>query len=135
MSVTLNPGRQEVIAAKIAVGYADIDSDTAGAEPVIQVPAGAIVVGGYVNVTEAFDSTTSDALDVGDGDDDDRYSATPIDLQSTGVTALDVTGYKYTTQDTIDVEWTAGATGTATAGAFEIVVQYIVDGRAAFSQG
>ena len=135
MAITKNAGRQEVIAAKVTLTYATLSSDAAVAEGVIQVPEGAIVVGGFINVKTAFDSTTSDALDIGDGGDDDRYTATPIDLQSTGVTALDITGYQYTAEDNIDVEWTTGSTGTATAGEAEIVVQYIVNGRAAFSEG
>ena len=135
MAISLKAGRQEVIAAKISVSYSDITDDAGASEAVVQVPPNAIVVGGYVNVTTAFDSTTSDVVDLGDGGDADRYSATPIDLQTAGVTALDITGYTYTTEDTIDIQWTAGATGTATAGAFDVVVEYIVDGRAAFSQG
>ena len=135
MAITKNPGRQEVIAANVTVTYDTLASDTAVAEAVIEVPAGAIVVGGFINVKTAFDSTTSDVLDIGDSVDDDEYTATPVNLQSVGVTALDVTGYKYTTVDNIAVEWTAGSTGTATAGEAEIVVQYIVDGRAAFPQG
>lgn len=135
MAITKSPGRQEIVAARKVVAYSDPADDTGASEALIEVPAGAIVIGGYVYVSTAFDSTTSDALDIGDGDDVDRYTATPIDLQSTGVTALDVTGYKYTAQDNIDIQWTAGSTGTATAGQFEVVVEYIVEGRAAFSQG
>lgn len=135
MAIVLNSGRQEVIAAKLSVNYADMSSDVAVAEAVVDVPANAIVVGGYVVVQTVFNSTTSDVLDVGDGDNDDRYSATPIDLTTLGYNALDVTGYKYSVSDLIDVEWTAGTTSTATTGDFDIVVEYIVDGRAAFSQG
>ena len=135
MAITLDPNRQEVISAQVTITYATLTSDIAAAEGVIQVPEGARVVGGHINVTEVFDSTTSDALDIGDGGDDDRYTATPIDLQAAGATALDVTGYTYTAQDNIDVEWTAGSTGTATQGIAVITVLYVVDGRAAFSEG
>lgn len=135
MAITKDVNRQEVIAAKVTLTFATLASDAAVAEGIIQVPEGAIVVGGYINVKTAFDSTTSDVIDIGDGADDDRYTATPVDLTSLGVTALDVTGYQYTAQDNIDVEWTAGSTGTATAGEAEVVVQYIVAGRAAFSEG
>lgn len=135
MAITKNAGRQEVVAAKITLTYSTLAADDGTSEGVIQVPEGATVIGGFINVKTAFDSTTSDALDIGDGDDIDRYTATPIDLQSTGVTALDITGYQYTSQDDIDVQWTAGSTGTATAGEAEIVVQYVVDGRAAFPEG
>jgi len=135
MAITLVPGRQEVIAASVSITHDLLSSDIAVAEGVIQVPEGARVVGGHINVTEVFNSTTSDVIDIGDGGDDDRYSATPVDLTALGATALDVTGYTYTAEDNIDVEWTAGSTGTATTGEATITVLYIVDGRAAFSQG
>lgn len=135
MAVTKNVGRQEVIAARVVIGFADPTSDATASEGVIQVPEGAQVVGGYVSVTEVFNSTTSDVLDLGDGGDIDRYSATQVNLAALGVTALDITGFTYTAQDDIDMQWTAGATGTATTGSFEIVVQYIVTNRAAFSEG
>lgn len=135
MAITKNAGRQEVIAAKLTVTYADPANDDGTVEGAINVPAGAIVVGGYINVTTAFDSTTSDVVDVGDGVDPDRYTASPVNLQSTGRTALTLTGYEYPATDDIDIGWTAGATGTATAGSFDLVVEYIVSDRAAFSQG
>lgn len=135
MAISLNSGRQEVLAAHIQVKYDTLTSDAAAAEAIAQVPEGAIVVGGSVSVTEVFNSTTSDVLDVGDGGDDDRYTATPVDLTALGGTALDITGYQYTAQDNIDVEWTAGSTGTATQGTAMITILYIVDGRACISEG
>lgn len=135
MAITKNEGRQEVIAAKVTLTYDTLSSDVAVGEAIMQLPAGAIVVGGFVNVTTAFDSTTSDVLDIGDSVDDDEYTATPVNLQALGVTALTITGYKYTAQTDLLAEWTAGSTGTATAGSADVVVQYIVDGRAAFSEG
>jgi hypothetical protein len=135
MAITKDSGRQEVIAAEVTIKHDTLASDIAVAEGVIQVPEGARVVGGHINVTEVFNSTTSDVLDIGDGGDDDRYTATPIDLTALGATALDVTGYTYTAEDDIDVEWTAGSTGTATTGEATITVLYVVSGRAAFSEG
>lgn len=136
MSITKLAGRQEVISTSpVTLSFDTLSSDAAVAEAVIDLPANAIVVGGELIVDTAFDSTTSDVLDIGDGVDDDEYTSSQIDLQTAGRTALTLTGYKYTTPDTIDVEWTAGSTGTATAGSARLIVQYIVDGRAAFSQG
>ena len=132
MAITKDRGRQELIVMHKTISYSDPTSDAAAAEAVFDVPYGAVVVGGEVVVKTAFDSTTSDVLDLGDGDDDDRYTATPVDLQSTGRTALTLTGYTYTAADTIDLEWTAGSTGTATAGEVDIMVMYYVEGRAGF---
>lgn len=141
MAITKKAGRQEVIcSAPVTLTFDTLSSDAAVAEAVVDVPANAIVVGGTLMVDTVFNSTTSDVLDIGDGANDDRYSATPIDLTTAGAYALDTTGatgagYKYTTADTIDVEWTAGSTGTATTGSARLWVEYIVDGRAAFSEG
>ena len=95
----------------------------------VNVPANARVIGGGVAITEAFDSTSSDAIDVGDDGDDDRYSSTAVDGQALAWTALTITGYKYTAPNTIDLTWTSGG-GTPTAGAGYLVVMYVVDGRA-----
>ena len=135
MAITKKSGRQEVISAQIDLTFDTLSSDAAVAEAVIEVPAGAVVIGGFISVNTAFDSTTSDVLDICDSIDDDRYSATPIDLQTLGVTALDIAGYEYQTVNNIAVEWTAGSTGTATAGSATLYVQYVERNRAAFSQG
>ena len=92
MAITKFSGRQEVISAKVDFGFADLESGSF--EQAIDLPTGAIVVGGQLVVTEAFDSGTSDAADVGDADTGDRY-ADGVDLQSTGLTALTPTGFVY----------------------------------------
>jgi len=101
---------------------------TATVVPAIKIPAGARVIGGGILVTEVFDSTTSDSLDIGDGGDDDRYTSTIRNLQTLGYTALTITGYKYTQSDYIDLLWTSGG-GTPTTGAFTAIVEYVIDGR------
>jgi hypothetical protein len=135
MAITLDTNRQEVIAARVQVTYATLGNDVGTSEGIIQVPEGAKVVGGYINISEVFDSTTSDTIDIGDGVDPDEYTATIIDAQVAACTALTITGYTYTAQDNIDIQWTAGTTSTATQGIAEIVVLYIVEGRGAFNQG
>jgi hypothetical protein len=126
MAITLSPDRQTILVASKTVGYADLT--TATAVPAFDVPAGAIVVGGDVTVTEAWNSATDDTLDVGDGDDTDRYSSTIIDNDTTGRTALTLTGYKYTAADTVDLLWT-GTGAVPTAGSLRIHLWYIIEGR------
>lgn len=134
MPITKDCGRQTVLSAEVDFTFADI-TDDAAANPAIDIPAGAVVVGGELVVTTAFDSTTSDVADIGDGGDTDRYSATPVNLQAAGATALDVTGYRYTANDTIDIAWTPGTASTATAGAATLRIQYVMDGRANENHG
>ena len=71
-------GRQEVIAGRAVMKYDTLADDTGVVEAAVSVPAGATVVGGNVVVRTPFDSTTSDALAVGDADDPNRYTATPV---------------------------------------------------------
>lgn len=131
MAITKKPGRQEVIAARVT-GTFGTGNDVAvqGTYEAVEVPAGAIVVGGYVNISDATTATVD--VSIGDGGSATRY-VSAADGGATGITAFTLSDFKYTAQDTIDMTITTA--DPAAAGAFEIVVQYIVDGRAAFSQG
>jgi len=134
MTVKFDGRQEKVVAGPTTLTYANMADDTGTVEALFGVPAGATVCGGYIVVDTAFDSTTSDVLDIGDGVDPDRYTSTPINLQATGATALTIDGYEYPAGDAIDIGWTAGSTGTATAGSARVWVEYIVDKRVAFSQ-
>ena len=132
MAITAAQSTQYPVVASVSFTYADLTSGTV--EDLCQVPAGATVVGGEVIVDTAWDSGTSDTLDVGDGDDDDRYTSTIINLQATGRVALTLTGYKYTESDTIDATPTSVGTA-ATAGAARINIMYVVEDRGHEVQG
>lgn len=126
-SAERNHGRQYPLCVTQSFAYTDLTAGSAvGA---IKVPYGARVIGGFVKIDTAFDSTSTDTLKVGDGGDDDRYTASAINIHATGCTALTITGYKYTATDYIDLLWTSGG-GTPSAGAGSITLMYIIDGRA-----
>jgi hypothetical protein len=131
MAITKDPGRQEVICARVT-GTFGTGNDIAatGVYPAVDVPVGAIVVGGYIYISDA--TTTAVDVHVGDGGSDARYVAN-VDGAATGLTALVPTGYKYLEKDTIDIMIDT-ATPSA-AGAFELVVLYVKEKRVAFSQG
>lgn len=128
--ITKNDARQRVMSCFVDVGFADLASGVA--EEAIQLPANSVVVGGFVDVTEAFNSLTSDSLAIGDAGSVGEYAAA-IDLKAAGVTALTVTGK----ENPVITELLATVTsvGTPTAGAFRVVVNYIATNRADFSQG
>jgi hypothetical protein len=131
MSITKKVGRQEVIAAKVDFTFGTGANVSAVAVyPAIDLPEGAIVVGGYINISDATTAT----VDVNIGDDvlSTRY-ATAVDGAAVALTALVPTGYIYPVANTIDVAITVAA--AAAAGTAELVVLYIVDGRTEFSQG
>ncbi len=131
-SVDRNHGTQYPLVATQEFTVAQLASGEAvGA---IKLPYGARVIGGGVLITTAFNSTTSDKLDVGDGGDPDRYTSSEITISSTGYTALTISGYKYTQTDYVDLTWTgvgadAGA-ADADEGAGVLIVMYVIDGRA-----
>lgn len=94
----------------------------------IQVPAGAIVVDGWASVTEVFNSTSSDVLDIGDSGVGNRYK-NDVNLQALGLTKLVPTGYIYTVPTILLFNWVSGG-GTPTTGKVTVAVCYIVRGFA-----
>jgi len=80
----------------ISGGFSFDDFVTTVAIVFCTLPVGAVVTGGYVNVTTAWDITTS-LLDIGDSTDIDEYSSTAIDLEVVAATALTLTGFQTTT--------------------------------------
>ena len=137
MTITKKSGRQEVIAAVVAFAFGDVIDDTY--MPAVDVPAGAIVVGGHLAITTLFNSATDDKFSIGDKEGSaaatkDTYAALSADITAVGAVPIVVTGKKYTVPSTVGVVW--NGTGTApSAGAGRLTVLYVVDGRAAFSQG
>lgn len=137
MPITKLSGRQEVIAATADFTYADLVSGAYAAA--VDVPAGAIVVGGHLAITTIFNSATDDKFSIGDkvganAAVNTTYAALSADITAAGAVPIVATGKKYSAAGTVGIAWTG--TGTApTAGAGKLTVLYIVDGRAAFSQG
>lgn len=132
MSIKKNAGRQELISASLLINFND-PTAYGTAESAIDLPGGAILVGGDVTVLTAWNSATSATLKLGDTADDDRYTGTPIDLKTAGRTALTLTGYKHTVAEALKA-LLAQAGAAATAGQARISIQYYVLGRSAFTQ-
>ena len=130
-------GRQEVIAATADFTFADVASGTYAAA--VDVPAGAIVVGGHLAITTIFNSATTDQFSIGDKVGANAaatatYAAQSADITAPGAVPIVATGKKYAAAATVGIVWT-GAGAAPSAGAGRLTVLYIVDGRAAFSQG
>jgi hypothetical protein len=132
MAIKLNSGRQEAIVAYVDIAADDLASGAA--TKAIELPSGAVVIGGSVVVKTAFNTATSATLKVGDKVDAGRYTAAAVDLKTAALTALTLTGYKHNVGESLQVTLTeTGA--AATAGKVRVQVTYYVEGRAAFSQG
>lgn len=137
MPIKKNSGRQEVIAATADFTFADIVSGAY--QDAIDVPPGGIVTGGHLAITTLFNSGTTDQFSIGDkvgsaAAVNTTYAAQSADITAVGAVPIVPTGKKYTAPGTIGVVWT-GAGAPPTAGVGRLTVQYIVDGRAAFTQG
>lgn len=127
MSITKNAARQYPLSAEVDFDYADLTSGSAVAA--IDVPAGAVIVGGELVVGTAFNSATSDVISIGDGGSATRYENAQDVKTAAGIWPLTLTGYRYTEADTIDVTWT-GAGTAPTAGAGTLRIQYVIENRA-----
>lgn len=128
-----NAGRQELIVAAMTVGFGDPKA-YGTAEAAIDLPGGAVVVAGDVTVVTPWNSATTATLKLGDSADDDRYTATAVDLKTAGRTELTITGFKTPVAQSINA-LLAQTGAAATAGLARITVQYFVEGRSAFTQG
>ncbi len=131
MSITKNSNRQEEIVAWVDINMADLVNNVA--QNAIMLPPNAVITGGDITCITAFDSTSSDIIDVGDSVTDDRY-VSAASVHATGLTALVPTGYAtLPTTRAVAVLWASGG-GTPTVGKFRLTVKYFVLGRAAFAQ-
>lgn len=93
---------------------------------IIPLPPGAVVVGGSVVTTTAFQGSTAYNVKIGDSGSDNRYLGT-TDKTTAALTALVPTGYVGTGENIrLTVTPTVAA---ATAGAITVRVEYIVTGR------
>ncbi len=124
-------GRQEVIAATADFTFADVTA--------VDLPVGAIVVGDHLAINTIFNSAMDDKFSIGDQAIGSAavattYAAQSSDIAAPGPIPIVPTGKKYSVPATVGVVWT-GSGAAPTAGAGRLTVLYIVDGRAAFSQG
>lgn len=132
MAITKNASRQCPVVASVDINLADLVSGSDLAA--IELPLNAVVVDGGVTVTEAFNSTSTDVLDVGDATSQNRY-LNDGNIHATGRVALVPTGFKATTTErNITVRWVSGG-GTPTTGKLRLDVTYYVVGRSEFTQG
>lgn len=91
------------------------------------LPAGAIVIGGGIQVITAFADSGTDLVNIGTSADADAY-ATLLDVSSVGFKALDELATHDDYSDTAEVTVTATYTGqnaNAAAGVGDIVIFYV----------
>ena len=130
MAITKNGGRQYPLCARVEFTYADLGTAVTASSIIeaMDLPAGAIITSGYLNVTTAWVGPTAATVSVGDGGSAARYLG-DTSIKATGLTALVPTGYKYTAADTVDFDLEQ-TVAVSTDGAAELVVYYIIEDKA-----
>ena len=133
MTIKKNSARQCPNTAWVDINLADIAADVAA--PAIELPVGAVVLSGQIITTEAWNSTTSDVMDLGDTASAARY-LTDGNIRAMGARVpLVATGFVHTAaNNTLAVRWPSGG-GTPTTGKVRLEVTYYTQGRAEYSQG
>jgi len=130
--LTKNPSRQGPLIAHVDINMADLVSGVASAVA-MDIPPNAVIIQGSLITTEAWDSTTSDVLSVGDDTSANRYLADG-DIRALGaVVPLVPTGF-ISTGEGLKVTWTSGG-GTPTTGQVRLMVMYYILGRAESTLG
>ena len=126
MTISVPDTRQTVLVANVSFAFGDFTSGTGAAA--CALPQNAVVSGGQMVIDTAWDSGTSDGLEIGDAGSAARYLSS-TDAQSAARTALVPTGYQVENANrNILIEVTSAGTA-ATAGAGRLQVEYIVEGR------
>lgn len=118
-----NRGRQTVLSLVQRITFADLKAGVLAIAPAIQ--PGAIVVGGGLLVSTPLAGATAGTLMSGVAADTDALHAA-VDLKVAGYTEL-TKGKFFPVEDKLVL--TGALTGTATAGEFELVVNYVVVDR------
>lgn len=125
-------GRQYPLADFVRLTYEDFSdaNDSSNRLTFGHAPAAGVVVRGSIIVVTAYAGTgTTATIDIGDADDPDRYTASPVNLASTGVTEFTITGDQYSSPTDLLAEF-AGDLNTLTAGEVIITYEVVSEGRA-----
>jgi hypothetical protein len=132
MPITKNTERQSTLLAWVDINLADVATNVQS-NVAIDLPVGAVILSGQLITTEAWNSTTSDVMDVGDASSATRY-LTDGNIRALGARVpLVPTGF-ISTGEGLRVTWTSGG-GTPTTGKVRLEVEYYIKGRATSTVG
>ena len=125
MAITKDANVQAVVSKTVTINLADV---TTGVDiEAMDLPPNSVIQSGSLYTTEAWNSTTSDVLDVGDSVTQNRY-LNDGNIRALGaVVALVPTGYVSAGKPILVTPVFADA---VTVGSLRLQVQYIIGGRA-----
>ena len=135
-NVLPNDARQYSLSAFITFDFEDIP----GAVVIVlaKIPTGSVITSGLVFVEIDFAGGTTHDCDIGDNDNDDRYSPTIIELDGgAGIPSNTFTvDESKTAIDDEDLTLTPIHTGgDPTSGVARCVIEYVTDGRGNENRG
>jgi hypothetical protein len=131
MAITKKSNRQDILSATVDINFGDITSGVAASA--IELPIGAVVVGGFLAAITAFNSATSDVAVITAPNADVLMASASIHVVGyVGVMAT--SGKEMTTVGNVTITWT-GVGAAPTAGKARLTVNYIVIGRSMTNQG
>lgn len=128
----LTAARQYALVA--IANFTQAELPTGVAVDVLELPPGAVVTKVAVVIDTAFDSVTSDTIDVGDASVADRYDST-VDAQAAGQNDGVPTGFETTSSEPNIQLTNTQVGGEGSAGAGRLIVEYVVAGRHNENQG
>ncbi len=133
MAITKNKNRQFKSVAEVAFDFADLASGVA--QEAVDLPSGAVRDSVQLYVDEAWNSATSDVIEVGDAASNARHIAS-VSVAAVGGKApvTESLGYKDNAHSAITIKWT-GVGAAPTAGKARLIVEYHHTGAGDFAQG
>lgn len=126
-TITKDINVQEVVVKTVTFSFGDLNEDTV--YDVMDLPPNSVILSGSFFTTVAWNSTTSDVIDLGDAGSATRYLSNGNIRAANALVALVPTGFVHT-GGPLQVTWTAGTPDTATTGTVRLIVQYVTLGKA-----
>ena len=125
MAITKDANVQAVVSKTVTINLADV---TTGVDyEAIDLPPNSIIQYGALYTTEAWNSTTSDVLDVGDSASQNRYLNDGNIRSANALVALVPTGFVHP-GGPLTVRWVSGG-GVPTTGKVRLTVNFIQLGK------
>lgn len=126
MAITKDSSVQTVEVKSVTINLADV---TTGVDyNAIDLPPNSVITSGSLYTTEAWNSTSTDVMDVGDGASQNRYLNDGNIRSLAALVALVPTGFVHT-GGPITVRWVSGG-GTPNTGKVRLIVEYVTLGKA-----
>lgn len=126
MAISKSNGRQWPLTAIAPFTLDDVKAGTS--VEIMDLPAGALVIGGSVVVVNAFDSVTTSVLVVGDKTTANRFGSA-INIKTLGGVSLQPAGAAFATKDAVTIKFSETG-GAATVGDGYVIISYILENRA-----